>query len=78
MTFIQQNLLQTVDFIGNNWNQKIILLIPTYSVSRTNEKEKNNIFSSQHTENFSSGFFFFHLGNWTVSYETFCYAKQSV
>lgn len=58
MTFIQQNLLQSVDSIGNNWNQKIILLIPNFGVSRTNEKEKRTFSAHSTLRIFPQGFVF--------------------
>lgn len=58
MTLIQQNLSRSTDFIGNNGNRKIILLIPDFV--RTNEKEKRT-FSAHNTLRIFP--VFFHLGD---------------
>lgn len=47
-----------MDVIGNNLSLKIILLIPNFGVSRTNEKEKRT-FSAHSTLRIFPGFFFF-------------------
>lgn len=58
MTLIQQNLSRSMDFIGNNGNRKIIVLIPDFV--RTHEKEKRT-FSAHNTLRIFP--VFFHLGD---------------
>lgn len=79
MSLTQQRLLRYTDFSENNQNQKITLLMPGCIVLRRTATT-TNIISDYSSVKLLWFFVFFliYLGDWTLSYKTFCHIKQSL